>query len=93
MTQADARAVLAQIRVILDTPDDSPEGTMGPVWIVGQIASLIVPTPREAYEAGYGHGYRNAAFDIGGDDAFEHEDFDDSAGDSFDIWLSERKDP
>ena len=41
MTQAEARAVLAQIRVMLDTPDDSPEGSMGERWIVQQIAEVI----------------------------------------------------
>jgi len=41
MTQAEARAVLAQIRAILNTPDDSPEGQMGERWIVGQIAEVI----------------------------------------------------
>jgi len=51
------------------------------------------PNAREAYEAGYGHGYRNGAFDIGGDIVFDREDYDPEPRDSFDIWLSERKDP
>lgn len=54
MTNDEARAVLAQIRAMLDTPDDSPEGSMGEQWIVRQIKEVIaqadpppVDTPRQ----------------------------------------------
>jgi hypothetical protein len=44
----------------------------------------IVSLMRKAYDAGYGHGYRNGAFDEG-----NGEPFDDKAGESFDIWMDE----
>ena len=40
---------------------------------------------RDAYNAGYGHGYRNAAYDHEYGEAIS----DDGAGESFDLWLNE----
>ena len=44
----------------------------------------ITALMRKAYNAGYGHGYRNGAFDEG-----NGEPFDDEGGESFDIWMDE----
>lgn len=44
----------------------------------------ITALMRKAYNAGYGHGYRN-----GHHDSEEGEPFDDEGGESFDIWLDE----
>ena len=41
MTNAEATAIIDQIRALLAIDDDGPEGAMGPRWVVGQIRELL----------------------------------------------------
>lgn len=41
MTNAEARAILNQIRTMLAVDDDGPEGAMGPRWVLGQVRELV----------------------------------------------------
>lgn len=41
MTNAEATALLEQIRTLLAVDDDGPEGSRGPRWVLGQVRELV----------------------------------------------------
>lgn len=41
MTNAEAVAILDQIRALLAVDDDGPEGERGPRWVLGQVRELL----------------------------------------------------
>lgn len=41
MTHEEAARQLAQIRELVNTDDDGPEGSMGPRWILGQVQEIL----------------------------------------------------
>ena len=41
MTNAEAAAIIEQLRTLLAVDDDGPEGSRGPRWIVGQVREMV----------------------------------------------------
>ncbi|MDP3910891.1 MAG: hypothetical protein Q8Q14_10925, partial [Gemmatimonadales bacterium] len=40
-----ARALVMQLRELVTTEDDGPEGAMGPAWILAQVREMLGPAP------------------------------------------------